>query len=662
MGKIRKLNLSSNAMADIPGLFSVTLPKLEEFDISNNPFQEPLLKVSQSGIPAIRSYLLDRLDDVDDDPFFHDEMEDSRNIYLFPSDKVTKSYILPSGYKLEIPPGSVKKRKKLLSICDPNDTRRPPLKDYEFYQSDLLEFVPSGVVLSKPVRLVRQCPSVDSDRLVVVLKSDNGQNWTELPITCENDEVEVKVNKLSMFIAISRPRREQFTIDTTGTILTSETDDEVAIDIPQEAMRGTAPLNLEVHLQDPNVLENVFEDTGEPVNASFAPMVYVNREEKRSLHFQKPVVVNIPLPVDDKLKFPGDLFDDTKLCIVRDEYNDGEWEDITDGASFTVENDVVKLLRQNFSGHSVVRLRSRERSNAGGYCKAITKYKKSGLHKVKVLLLQHKGDKRKLLFDLVQQKGLDMQPLYKCIKAHRKNGYRSFYNDDVPYSEDIQIRSGDIVINEVNDEFVMKNKKRKKVFFPDQHNHWFAFVEPKTQENDKRDLTGFVSFYIESTECPKQQSKDAASNSNVSESEEGPLVELQFVLPKGTAESNEQSSSKMPHAQRERRKCFQYLCQKLMSHEWKWFARELLGEDAELVIDQVEHANPRDKNEQIYQMLLRWEETVDDSCVFISDLTEALERANLPWVVAEVKRRFPGHLKDESGTGDKSTSTTAKKS
>ncbi|XP_070571011.1 uncharacterized protein [Ptychodera flava] len=646
MKNLRKLYLSANAVTDIPLLFNIALPKLQEFHVSNNPLPAPLMAVCNKGVPALRSYLneLEESLTVEDDSYFDEVIEDSSNISLIATNKITKTYYLPSGYVLELPPGSLKKHHRVRVTCGNEDTTKPPLSDYEFYQSEILDFSPCDVKFEKPVLLKRKCLEADSDRVLTIMKSDDGQHWEKVETTLEDSDIKVQISQLSLFIATSRPYSDEFCIGKDDITVSSETDKQVVIEIQAESLECSQELSLEVHRCNSDLLDDVFEESDESINAEFAPMVYVNREHKESLRFEKPVTVNIPLPSETPtFQFPGVPFDDTELRIVQDEYDNGEWTDITDDSNFEVDGSVVKLQRRHFSGCSVVRVRTEDRFRTVEYCRAITKYKRTGLHRVKILLLQHKDDKKKLLLDLVEQKGQKLQSLQTRIKKLRKQGFRPHYKSDVPYSEDIQIRSGDTIYNEISCGLQMKNKKRQKKYHPNQDNHWFVYVEPDDEEALIRgEVVGFMSFYI-------QDPRTASQNDTAFD----PVTELPFVLPQVKKEGPPPPPP-VPPERRERRKAFEYLSSKVMSHEWKKLARILGLEENE--IDEIEYNNPRNKNEQVYQMFLKWELTVDDSGTFIPDIVKALSEASLPWLIAELKQRF-SHLH----TGKTERPTTAKK-
>ncbi|XP_070569423.1 uncharacterized protein [Ptychodera flava] len=568
--------------------------------------------------------------DIEEDPYFYDSTEDENEITVIPSQRITRIYTLPAGYILKVPPGSAKQGIQFTVFCETNNSIGPPLKDFEFRQSDVIRFKPNKVMFDNPVFLTRKRELWQINRDMVIMISDDGTQWEELPTFMDSEELSVSVSRLTMFIAITRPHKDMFSIDEGGANISSETDKQVVLDIPEAAVDKCKSLSLEVHVCDSALINDVFEDKGNSIKAAFSPMVYLNTGDTKHVNFRKPVKVNIPLPTEmSQIVFPD--LKSTEVRILADKENNGNWKDVTNQASFTCENGLIKLERETFSGYSAVRVQREDKDKAAGYCKAITKYTRDGNQRVKILLLQHTSDKQKILMDIVEQRGQKVELLYKRMKLLRKKGYRPYYDADLPYSEDVRIRSGDTICNEVSEGFVLRTRKNRKAFYQGHENHWFAYVEPlDAGDRLKSSAVGFMIFY-----------RDRESSGIDDNNEREPLAELQFVLPKvNRPKSRRPSTPVTQHFDlRERRKLFQCLAGKTMSHEWKNLARTLGLDECE--IDEIEYAYPRDKPEQVYKMLLCWENTLKDKTKSIPTLVKGLQEAGLPWLVAELKQRFP---------------------
>ncbi|XP_070571184.1 uncharacterized protein [Ptychodera flava] len=431
-------------------------------------------------------------------------------IRIVPTKQVRKSYMLPSGFMLKVPPRAIRDQLEVSVTCNPSHATQPKLRELEFYLSDIIDLSPHSMTFDLPVTLSRKCLDPGSNRVLVIMKSGDGQNWQEQSTIHDDVEISLSISQLGMFIAISRPYQDQCYIDKSAVTLKSVMCPDVAIEIPEDAVAERKLLALEVHVE-----ENEKAGIHESSQSGFVPgpLVFVNRLQGESLVFSKPAIITIAEPPE----IPGE---DTELRIVKDEYHDGNWRDVTEQSSFTVENGIVRIETLSFSGFSVARVLRRIRTKVTEFFRAISR--RLSCRNVCILLLQHETERNWFLVDLVETRNLNER-----IKEHRSRGYDTYHKKDVPYTCSFSMQVGDTIVNEVQCEgYMLTNTVNDHKYRPDEFNHWHIQVE--RAENDVRRANGTMIFY----------KKDSSGT----EEEVQVLAELPFVIPEGDEETEEYES------------------------------------------------------------------------------------------------------------------------
>ncbi|XP_070531668.1 uncharacterized protein [Ptychodera flava] len=411
-----------------------------------------------------------------------------KNVFqVIASNEENSSYPLLDGFELEVPPKSIEKNIELV-ITSREDIVKPPLNDYEFYQSDVIacDFRPMT-----SVRLKRKCLTAEPyERVLAILQSDNdGVSWKEMLTYVENGHVVVDVDCLSLFIAVSKPYKDEFVVGQNGGTLISKTNSSITLVIPKGAVEEDTLIVMEVHDVKSTLMKEICEIDDLFLNASCSSLVYINQfAERRKLSFKHPVVLTFPVPPDVNVSAV-----DSDLRIVKDEHGDGKWCDVTDDVNYHVTDGKINISVDSFSGYSSVKCRKRKDGNA--FIEKVTKFLKSSKHSVRILFLQDKNNPYAFLCDLIDETFLSFDEL-----KNSNAKYRSYVGHGTPYTASISIMNGDTVYSKLGSSASKKLRLatdfNKHTYRPNEDNHWTILLERIAKGTDER-ITGSICFYKE---------------------------------------------------------------------------------------------------------------------------------------------------------------------
>ncbi|CAF2975896.1 unnamed protein product, partial [Rotaria socialis] len=250
----------------------------------------------------------------------------------------------------------------------------PPLNEGEALAARVLEVGPVNCKFLGPVIL--EIPHFASlrnhEREIIVLRSDNGEKWTEhaspttddavrdiLGDTVDTEELEnleelhsrritrIITNDFPRFFAlITRSRQEAIFIDEQGGLLTSTIIPKVQAHVPEKALQKRIRISLHV-LPIPSQL--IQRSYGTRVNVS--PIVTV---EPRRRKFHKPITLTIPLPTkatpptkqahhretqQQAAAYTSDSQTLRLLCSITGGTHPAQFDDITGHTPLTFSND-----------------------------------------------------------------------------------------------------------------------------------------------------------------------------------------------------------------------------------------------------------------------------------------------------------------------------------
>ncbi|CAF1526533.1 unnamed protein product [Rotaria sp. Silwood1] len=250
----------------------------------------------------------------------------------------------------------------------------PPLNEGEALAARVLEVGPVNCKFLGPVIL--EIPHFASlrnhEREIIVLRSDNGEKWTEhtspttdeavrdvLGDTVDSEELEnleelhsrritrIITNDFPRFFAlITRLRQEAHFIDEQGGLLTSTIIPKVQALIPEKALQKRIRISLHVLPISSQLLQRSY---GTRVNVS--PIVTV---EPRRRKFHKPITLTIPLPAKSlsttkqghqrESQQHGNAYTSDSqtlrlLCSITGGTHPAQFDDITGHTPLTFSND-----------------------------------------------------------------------------------------------------------------------------------------------------------------------------------------------------------------------------------------------------------------------------------------------------------------------------------
>ncbi|XP_052770358.1 ankyrin-2-like isoform X10 [Mya arenaria] len=287
-----------------------------------------------------------------------------------------------SGIRFVIPSGRIAmptrilcrliKKEKLLHL--------PVLNEGEAFANRIIEMGPQGTKFLGPILIeIPHFASLrDKEREIQVMRSDDGENWTEHPLVADDDAVakamdgvfeggkasasmkfegedELAAKRITRiltadlpqyFAIVSRVRIENQLIGDEGGVISSKVIPQVQAVFPKGALNKKIRVGLQAQPVNPETISKLFGN-----RVACSPIVTV---EPRRRKFHKPITLTIPVPKASQ-KGMINLYQNENptlrlLCsitgnhtITRGGANTAVWEDITENKNLQFTNDCVSF-------------------------------------------------------------------------------------------------------------------------------------------------------------------------------------------------------------------------------------------------------------------------------------------------------------------------------
>ncbi|XP_045140190.1 ankyrin-2 isoform X31 [Echinops telfairi] len=241
----------------------------------------------------------------------------------------------------------------------------PPMVEGEGLASRLIEVGPSGAQFLGPV--IVEIPHFAAlrgkERELVVLRSENGDNWKEHFCDYTEDELNAILNGMEevldspedlekkricriitrdfpqYFAVVSRIKQDSNLIGPEGGVLSSTVVPQVQAVFPEGALTKRIRVGLQAQPMHSELVKKILGN-----KATFSPIVTL---EPRRRKFHKPITMTIPVPKaasDVMLNgFGGDAPTLRLLCSITGGTTPAQWEDITGTTPLTFINECVSF-------------------------------------------------------------------------------------------------------------------------------------------------------------------------------------------------------------------------------------------------------------------------------------------------------------------------------
>ncbi|XP_048189379.1 ankyrin-2 isoform X24 [Perognathus longimembris pacificus] len=241
----------------------------------------------------------------------------------------------------------------------------PPMVEGEGLASRLIEVGPSGAQFLGPV--IVEIPHFAAlrgkERELVVLRSENGDNWKEHFCDYTEDELNEILNGMDevldspedlekkricriitrdfpqYFAVVSRIKQDSNLIGPEGGVLSSTVVPQVQAVFPEGALTKRIRVGLQAQPMHNELIKKILGN-----KATFSPIVTL---EPRRRKFHKPITMTIPVPKassDVMLNgFGGDAPTLRLLCSITGGTTPAQWEDITGTTPLTFVNECVSF-------------------------------------------------------------------------------------------------------------------------------------------------------------------------------------------------------------------------------------------------------------------------------------------------------------------------------
>ncbi|XP_077994305.1 uncharacterized protein LOC144448030 [Glandiceps talaboti] len=604
---LASLEIGQNAISRIPPRFTLELPMLMILNITENPMVYPPVEVCNDGLDAIRQYQRDYMNTLTD------EGGDSRQIELMGDyESRYPTHYLPSEFRLNIPESAVTKPITLKVSLVRNEGCKPTLGEYEHMESGVIDISPHTYNFKEGIKLCLTLTADDESREFVILRSDNGTHWEETTGSHENNEFSIKISRLGLFVAISRPRISKINIGSKGKEVAFGDNKAASIAIPPGAAKGSFTAAVTVY--DPShFLDNVETkaDEGSSGDVSYGTLLYVKGVSGKITNLSKPVTITLKSPPSSQTKENKQGSPVTKstqeLRILKDVKDDNTWIDITSelSSSIAVRNEFVSFQVNSFSGYIICKSPRGRRNVTTLTAGRVRMARRKKTHWFKIILLQFLKDESALLVDIFKRENEE-----EILEKWKDKCYESFYNIA---SCDIELHSGENIFIKVSDEFCLKGSTEKRVRY-NADNHWLVSIETKgglSSEDCKKDYMKFYKMQkgnkeTEITSLPFRIEGKTSFQSNRGD------------LQGGTIDDNTLFT----------------VSHKIYWKEWKPVARGLGL--SEIDIDAIEHDHLV-LREKVYEMLKLWKQKNYETATR-EVLLEALKKAEAGFAVSVLKK------------------------
>ncbi|OCT99880.1 hypothetical protein XELAEV_18005665mg [Xenopus laevis] len=244
-------------------------------------------------------------------------------------------------------------------------TAPPPLNEGESLVSRILQLGPPGTKFLGPV--IVEIPHFAAlrgkERELVILRSENGDNWKEHFCEFTEDELNEILNGMDevldsneelekkricriitrdfpqYFAVVSRVKQDNNLIGPEGGILSSTVVPQVQAVFPEGALTKRIRVGLQAQ---PVIVDLIKKILGN--KATFSPIVTL---EPRRRKFHKPITMTIPVPKASSEAMQNGYGGDTPtlrlLCSITGGTTPAQWEDITGTTPLTFINECVSF-------------------------------------------------------------------------------------------------------------------------------------------------------------------------------------------------------------------------------------------------------------------------------------------------------------------------------
>ncbi|XP_061441303.1 ankyrin-2 isoform X29 [Rhineura floridana] len=241
----------------------------------------------------------------------------------------------------------------------------PPMVEGEGLASRLIEVGPSGAQFLGPV--IVEIPHFAAlrgkERELVILRSENGDNWKEHFCEYTEDELNEILNGMDevldtpeelekkricriitrdfpqYFAVVSRVKQDSNLIGPEGGVLSSTVVPQVQAVFPEGALTKRIRVGLQAQPMHNELVKKILGN-----KATFSPIVTL---EPRRRKFHKPITMTIPVPKASSDVMINGYGGDTPtlrlLCSITGGITPAQWEDITGTTPLTFVNECVSF-------------------------------------------------------------------------------------------------------------------------------------------------------------------------------------------------------------------------------------------------------------------------------------------------------------------------------
>ncbi|XP_033015962.1 ankyrin-2 isoform X26 [Lacerta agilis] len=244
-------------------------------------------------------------------------------------------------------------------------TAPPPLNEGESLVSRILQLGPPGTKFLGPV--IVEIPHFAAlrgkERELVILRSENGDNWKEHFCEFTEDELNEILNGMDevldtpeelekkricriitrdfpqYFAVVSRVKQDSNLIGPEGGVLSSTVVPQVQAVFPEGALTKRIRVGLQAQPMHNELVKKILGN-----KATFSPIVTL---EPRRRKFHKPITMTIPVPKASSDLMINGYGGDTPtlrlLCSITGGTTPAQWEDITGTTPLTFVNECVSF-------------------------------------------------------------------------------------------------------------------------------------------------------------------------------------------------------------------------------------------------------------------------------------------------------------------------------
>ncbi|XP_033226076.1 ankyrin-2-like isoform X1 [Belonocnema kinseyi] len=268
-----------------------------------------------------------------------------------------------SGIRIIVPPRRAAMPIRVTCrLVKPNKVvNPPPLMEGEALAARIVEMGPVGASFLGPVLI--DIPNFAAirgkDREIIILRSENGENWKEHENSVDNDDTLlntpydsqmsalhsgritriITTNFPQYFAIVTRIKQEVHVIGSEGGILISSVANHVQAVFPPGALTKKIIVGLQAHVIPAELTAKLLGNS-----VAVSPVVTV---EPRRRKFHKPITLTIPVPQAANKgminQYGGETPSLRLLCSIAGGTSEAQWEDVTGSTPLTFMNDRVSF-------------------------------------------------------------------------------------------------------------------------------------------------------------------------------------------------------------------------------------------------------------------------------------------------------------------------------